>query len=62
MGHMFEQAEIDILIRWRRMTGRRALWVPGVSNLGDYGRWDFVEFSDVSGIVHGSTSVAVETQ
>jgi valyl-tRNA synthetase len=28
MGHMFEQAEIDIMVRWRRMTGRRALWVP----------------------------------
>jgi valyl-tRNA synthetase len=34
MGHMFEQAEIDILIRWRRMTGRRALWVPGTDHAG----------------------------
>jgi valyl-tRNA synthetase len=34
MGHMFEQAEIDILIRWRRMSGRRALWVPGTDHAG----------------------------
>ncbi|MFZ0746246.1 MAG: valine--tRNA ligase [Terracidiphilus sp.] len=34
MGHMFEQAEIDILIRWRRMTGRRALWLPGTDHAG----------------------------
>ena len=34
MGHMFEQAEIDIIIRWRRMTGLRALWVPGTDHAG----------------------------
>jgi valyl-tRNA synthetase len=34
MGHMFEQSEIDILIRWRRMSGRRALWVPGTDHAG----------------------------
>ncbi|HEY0794545.1 MAG TPA: valine--tRNA ligase [Acidisarcina sp.] len=34
MGHMFEQAEIDILIRWRRMCGDRALWVPGTDHAG----------------------------
>ncbi len=34
MGHMFEQAEIDIMIRWRRMTGLRALWVPGTDHAG----------------------------
>jgi valyl-tRNA synthetase len=34
MGHMFEQAEIDIMARWRRMTGRRALWVPGTDHAG----------------------------
>jgi valyl-tRNA synthetase len=34
MGHMFEQAEIDIMVRWRRMTGRRALWVPGTDHAG----------------------------
>jgi type III restriction enzyme len=25
----------------------RAYWVPGVNNLGSFGRWDFAEFSDV---------------
>ena len=34
MGHMFEQAEIDILIRWRRMNGLLALWVPGTDHAG----------------------------
>jgi valyl-tRNA synthetase len=34
MGHMFEQSEIDVLIRWRRMSGRRALWVPGTDHAG----------------------------
>ena len=34
MGHMFEQSEIDIMIRWRRMTGRCALWVPGTDHAG----------------------------
>lgn len=28
----------------------RTLWVPGVNNLKSYGRWDFVEFSDVFAI------------
>ncbi|MDQ2079050.1 DEAD/DEAH box helicase family protein [Xanthobacteraceae bacterium Astr-EGSB] len=28
----------------------RTLWVPGVNNLKTYGRWDFVEFSDVFAI------------
>jgi len=34
MGHMFEQAEIDLVIRWRRMTGRGTLWVPGTDHAG----------------------------
>jgi valyl-tRNA synthetase len=34
MGHMFEQAEIDILIRWHRMMGDPALWVPGTDHAG----------------------------
>jgi valyl-tRNA synthetase len=34
MGHMFEQTETDILIRWRRMCGDRALWVPGTDHAG----------------------------
>jgi type III restriction enzyme len=25
----------------------RTLWVPGVNNLGQYGRWAFAEFTDV---------------
>ncbi len=34
MGHMLEQTEIDILIRWRRMRGDSALWVPGTDHAG----------------------------
>src|ERR1700749_2858459 len=34
MGHMLEQTEIDILIRWHRMRGERALWVPGTDHAG----------------------------
>jgi len=34
MGHMLNQTEIDILTRWRRMTGRRALWLPGTDHAG----------------------------
>ena len=34
MGHMFEQTEMDILTRWRRMSGDRALWVPGTDHAG----------------------------
>jgi valyl-tRNA synthetase len=34
MGHMLEQTEIDILIRWRRMRGDPALWVPGTDHAG----------------------------
>ena len=29
MGHMLEHTEIDILTRWHRMCGDRALWIPG---------------------------------
>ena len=25
----------------------RKLWVPGVNNLGTYGRWAFAEFIDI---------------
>ena len=28
----------------------RTLWVPGVNNLKDFGRWEFVEFDDVFAI------------
>src|SRR5215469_4930304 len=34
MGHMLNQTEMDILTRWRRMQGRRALWVPGTDHAG----------------------------
>ena len=34
MGHMLEHTEIDILARWRRMSGRHALWVPGTDHAG----------------------------
>ena len=34
MGHMFEHAESDILLRWRRMCGDRVLWVPGTDHAG----------------------------
>jgi len=34
MGHMLNQTEMDILTRWRRMSGERALWVPGTDHAG----------------------------
>ncbi|HEX4006180.1 MAG TPA: valine--tRNA ligase [Acidobacteriaceae bacterium] len=34
MGHMFEHTETDILVRWRRMLGDQALWVPGTDHAG----------------------------
>jgi valyl-tRNA synthetase len=34
MGHMLNQTEMDILTRWRRMCGRRALWLPGTDHAG----------------------------
>jgi valyl-tRNA synthetase len=34
MGHMFEHAESDIVIRWRRMCGNPVLWVPGTDHAG----------------------------
>jgi valyl-tRNA synthetase len=34
MGHMFEHAESDVLIRWRRMRGDRVLWIPGTDHAG----------------------------
>ena len=34
MGHMFEQTEMDIIIRWHRMLGDLALWVPGTDHAG----------------------------
>jgi len=34
MGHMLNQTEMDILTRWRRMSGSRALWLPGTDHAG----------------------------
>src|SRR3984957_261705 len=34
MGHMFEHAESDILIRWHRMRGDKVLWIPGTDHAG----------------------------
>jgi valyl-tRNA synthetase len=34
MGHMLNQTEMDILIRWHRMRGEKALWVPGTDHAG----------------------------
>jgi valyl-tRNA synthetase len=34
MGHMLNQAEMDILTRWHRMKGDRTLWVPGTDHAG----------------------------
>ena len=32
MGHMLEHTEIDILMRWRRMSGDNVLWLPGTDH------------------------------
>ncbi len=34
MGHMLNQAEMDILTRWHRMCGDTTLWVPGTDHAG----------------------------
>jgi len=34
MGHALDNAIQDILSRWRRMQGRRVLWVPGTDHAG----------------------------
>jgi valyl-tRNA synthetase len=34
MGHMLNQTEMDILTRWRRMSGDLALWLPGTDHAG----------------------------
>ncbi|MCL1975746.1 MAG: valine--tRNA ligase [Firmicutes bacterium] len=34
MGHALDCAIQDILIRWRRMQGRRAFWLPGTDHAG----------------------------
>jgi valyl-tRNA synthetase len=34
MGHMLNQTEMDIIIRWRRMLGFTTLWLPGTDHAG----------------------------
>jgi valyl-tRNA synthetase len=34
IGHMLNQTEMDLLTRWRRMSGRKALWLPGTDHAG----------------------------
>ena len=35
----------DVAVKSETM---KAKWVPGVNNIGTYGRWDFVEFQDIA--------------
>ncbi|MBZ5579038.1 MAG: valine--tRNA ligase [Acidobacteriia bacterium] len=34
IGHMLEHTEIDVTIRWRRMSGDNTLWLPGTDHAG----------------------------
>ncbi|MEA3367668.1 MAG: valine--tRNA ligase, partial [Planctomycetota bacterium] len=34
LGHALNNALQDILVRWRRMQGRRTLWLPGMDHAG----------------------------
>jgi valyl-tRNA synthetase len=34
MGHMLNQTEMDIIIRWKRMSGCKTLWLPGTDHAG----------------------------
>src|SRR5882724_7811927 len=34
MGHMLNQTEMDIIIRWKRMSGLTTLWLPGTDHAG----------------------------
>jgi valyl-tRNA synthetase len=34
MGHMLNQTEMDIIIRWHRMRGNLTLWLPGTDHAG----------------------------
>jgi valyl-tRNA synthetase len=34
MGHMLNQTEMDIIMRWHRMRGDLTLWVPGTDHAG----------------------------
>jgi valyl-tRNA synthetase len=34
MGHMMEQTQMDVIVRWHRMRGHVALWLPGTDHAG----------------------------
>ena len=34
MGHMLNQTEMDVIIRWHRMRGFTTLWLPGTDHAG----------------------------
>ncbi|MBZ2183871.1 MAG: valine--tRNA ligase [Bryobacter sp.] len=34
MGHMLEHTMIDMVVRWRRMSGYNTLWLPGTDHAG----------------------------
>src|SRR5208337_4770968 len=34
MGHMLNQTQMDIIIRWHRMRGDLTLWLPGTDHAG----------------------------
>src|ERR1051325_3860569 len=34
MGHMLNQTEMDIIVRWHRMQGYTTLWLPGADHAG----------------------------
>ncbi|MGH9518519.1 MAG: valine--tRNA ligase, partial [Terriglobales bacterium] len=34
MGHMLEHTLIDMVVRWQRMRGKNALWLPGTDHAG----------------------------
>ena len=36
MGHGLNNTVQDVIIRWRRMAGDEALWVPGTGNAGTF--------------------------
>jgi valyl-tRNA synthetase len=34
MGHMLNQTQMDIIVRWHRMRGQISLWLPGTDHAG----------------------------
>ena len=34
MGHMMEQTQMDVIVRWHRMRGFVSLWLPGTDHAG----------------------------